>query len=185
MAIETEKKYRLDKRKLVELNAKLAEIGAEFSDERFEENYLYRGGGLEEKNAVLRLRKIGDSVHLTYKERIKNESSIKHQIEYETLISDSDEMENIILALGYKLVLIYEKHRKAWNIGGCEVVLDELPFGQFMEIEGAIDDIIKVEKMLGAKDLEPEPRGYPRLTAKHGSEKNGVVEARFQRVASA
>jgi len=51
MAIEIEKKYGIDKKRLVELTAKLGELGAKFSYERFEENYLHRGGQLEDKMA--------------------------------------------------------------------------------------------------------------------------------------
>jgi adenylate cyclase class IV len=89
-------------------------------------------------------------------------------------------MENIIDRLGYKLDVVYEKHRKAWHLGGVEVVLDELPFGYYMEIEGSKEDILKVEKLLGADELVPEARGYPRLTLKFGKEnKSGVIESRF------
>ncbi len=182
MAIETEKKYRLDKRRLVELNARLAEIGAVFSSERFEENYLHRGGILDENGAVLRLRKVADKTYLTYKERIPGDSGFKHKIEFETLVSDVDETEAIIGKLGYKLSVVYEKHRKVWHIGECEVVLDELPFGRYMEIEGPMDDILKTEAMLEAGDLESEIRGYPRLTMKFGKEVDGVMEARFEKV---
>ena len=43
MAIEIEKKYRLDKKLLVEMEAKLRELNAVFVDDVFEENYLHRG----------------------------------------------------------------------------------------------------------------------------------------------
>jgi adenylate cyclase class 2 len=185
MAIETEKKYRLDKRRLVELTAKLGELGAEFASEHFEENYLHRSGLLDERNAVLRLRKIADRTFLTYKERLKSESNFKHKVEHETLVSDAKEVEHIIDKLGYKLSVIYEKHRKTWQLGDVEVVLDELPFGQYMEIEGTKEAILKAEKLLGAGDLEPEMRGYPRLTAKYGVERDGVMEARFEKARSA
>lgn len=184
MAIETEKKYRLDKRRLVELTALLGELGAEFASETFEENYLHRGGVLDERNSVLRLRKIGDTTYLTYKERIRNESEFKHKIEHETIVSDVDEMEHIIEKLGYKLSVIYEKHRKTWHFGEVEVVLDELPFGQYMEIEGSIEEILKTEKLLGIEDLEPETRGYPRLTAKYGKPVGNVMESRFEKSAT-
>ncbi|MBX3245521.1 MAG: hypothetical protein KF685_13795, partial [Acidobacteria bacterium] len=65
------------------------------------------------------------------------------------------------------------------------VVLDELPFGIYMEIEGEPEEILKVEKMLGANDVELEPRGYARLTMKFCEQANGVFEARFDRRASA
>src|SRR5438128_7714148 len=172
MAIEIEKKYRLDKKRLVQLTAKLGELGAEFSKEVFEENYLHRGGVLDERNAVLRLRKIGDVTLFTYKERVENqpESDFKHKIEFETVVSDVDATERIIEKLGYKLSVVYEKHRKSWHLGDVEVVLDELPFGYYMEIEGSIEDIIEAEKLLGIEDLETEIRGYPRLTVKYGNQ---------------
>jgi adenylate cyclase class 2 len=179
MAIEIEKKYKLDKKRLVALTAKLGELGAEFTDETFEENYLHRGGVLDERGAVLRLRKTDKRTTLTYKEKVVNETEFKHQIEFETEVSDVDGMENIIDKLGYKLAIVYEKHRKTWRLGNVEVVLDELPFGYFMEIEGPIDDIIVAEDLLDAGDLEPEARGYPRLTLKFGVMINGVMESRF------
>ena len=185
MAIEIEKKYRLDKKRLVELTAKLGELGAVFSYETFEENYLHRGGLLDERNSVLRLRKTDQRTTFTYKERVQSEGDFKHQIEFETEVSDVEATEGIIEKLGYKLSVIYEKHRKTWHLGNVEVVLDELPFGYYMEIEGPIDDIIETEKLLGAEDLEPEARGYPRLTTKFGKlKKDGVFEARFDKTAA-
>lgn len=179
MGIEIEKKYRLDHQRRPKLIARLKELGAEFMREDFEENYLHRGGLLDERNAVLRLRKIGDTVILTYKERIRSDDDIKHKIEYETEVADVDAIENIIEKLGYRLDVVYEKRRQTWHFDKVEVVMDDLPFGLYMEIEGEIDDIEEAEKLLEIEDLEPEPRGYPRLTAKLGKQKGNVFEARF------
>ncbi len=52
------------------------------------------------------------------------------------MVADVDATEKIIEKLGYPLAIVYEKHRKAWHFGNVEVVLDELPFGYYMEIEG-------------------------------------------------
>ncbi len=179
MAIEIEKKYRIDKKRLVELTAKLTELGAIFSYETFEENYLHRGGLLDGRAAVLRLRKTESRTTLTYKEKVPTENDFKHQIEFETEVSDVAATERIIEKLGYKPSVVYEKHRKAWHLGNVEVVLDELPFGYYMEIEGEMDDILSVEKLLGADKLEPEARGYPRLTLKYGKLNGEVTESRF------
>lgn len=181
MAIEIEKKYRIDKKILVELTAKLPTVGAKFAYENFEENYLHRGGVLDERNAVLRLRKTQEKTVLTYKEKVPNDTDFKHQIEHETIVADVDAVEAIIERLGFVLSVVYEKHRKAWHLGNVEVVLDELPFGYYMEIEGTIEDINAVEKLLGAETLEIEPRGYPRLTSKFGKTNGTVVEARFEK----
>jgi adenylate cyclase class 2 len=185
MAIEIEKKYRIDKKRLVELTARLGELGATFSYETFEENFLHRGGQLETRTAYLRLRKTDTVNTLTYKEKVVSETDFKHQIEFETIVSDVDATEHIIEKLGYKLSAIYEKHRKAWRLDNVEVVLDELPFGYYMEIEGSMKDILKVEKLLKATDLEVEARGYPRLTLKYGKANGDVTESRFAKKTAA
>lgn len=185
MAIEIEKKYRLDKKLLVEMAAKLRDLNAVFTNDVFEENYLHRGGLLDERNAVLRLRKTGDKTLLTYKEKVGSATDFKHKIEFETIVADVDATESIIEKLGYKLSVVYEKHRKSWHLGNVEVVLDEVPFGYYMEIEGSMEDILVAEKLLGADKLEPETRGYPRLTLKYGKNINGVFESRFEKAALA
>ena len=127
------------------------------------------------------MRKTNERTIFTYKEKVVNDSDFKHQIEFETEVSNVEATENIIEKLGYKLAVIYEKHRKTWHLGKTEVVLDELPFGYYMEIEGAVDDILAAEKLLGIEDLETEARGYPRLTLKYGKLVEGVVESRFDK----
>ncbi|MCC6824125.1 MAG: class IV adenylate cyclase [Acidobacteria bacterium] len=181
MAIEIEKKYKIDADIAARLAEKLVSIGAEFAYERSEENYLHRGGTVDARSIVLRVRKTDDTATLTYKERIDPSSEFKKQIEFETEIGDAAAMEAIIERLGYSLEAVYEKHRKAWNWGGVEIVLDELPFGRYMEIEGPPDGIRDAEKTLGVEHLEVELRSYPSLTLKFGILRDGVVEARFDR----
>lgn len=181
MAIETEKKYHLAPKRMDEITQKLIELGATFEKEVFEVNYQHRGGEMDERGATLRLRKIGDFTVLTYKERVKTENGTKKKIEYETNVSDVDAAEAIIERLGYKLTAVYEKRRKYWHYGDVEVVVDELPFGLYIEIEGTEDAIGKAEKKLGLKELEHEPRGYPRLTIKYGKLNGDVSEAKFER----
>lgn len=185
MAIEIEKKYKIDKKRLVELTAMLGDLDAEFRYEVFEENYLHRGGLLDGRNAVLRLRKTESRTVLTYKEKMAVEDDFKRQIEFETEVSDADATESIIEKLGYKLSVVYEKHRKAWHLGSVEVVLDELPFGYYMEIEGEMEGILEAEKLLKIEDLKPESLGYPRLTLKYGKQIGDVMESRFTKKTAA
>ena len=179
MSIEIEKKYRLDEKTRAEVTARLSELKAEFMGDAFEENYLFRGGDLKKRAAVLRLRKIGDRTILTYKERIGHDSGIKQRIEHETEIADAAAMECIIESLGYTLNAVYEKRRQTWIFLDVVITLDELPFGLYMEIEGEVDAIEEAERMLEILDLKVEPRGYPRLAIKYGTLANGVCEARF------
>lgn len=180
MSIEIEKKYRLsdEQRKFV-LEA-LEESAAKYEGEDFEENLLYRGGALDEKNAVLRIRKIGAKAILTYKRRIQNEFDIKQQIEHETLVENPAELEKIIENLGFRKKLIYEKRRKTWRFREVEIVLDELPFGIFMEIEGSITAIREAEMILDIEDFTVEHKTYPRLTAESGIANGDLIEARFE-----
>ncbi len=138
MAIEIEKKYRLSEDQKQFVLDSLEEIGAEYMGEDFEENTIYGGGILDEKRAVLRVRKTQDKTILTLKQHIQSEFDIKQQIEHESEVANAEEIEKIIENLGFVPRLVYEKRRKTWNFRQVEIVLDELPFGLFLEIEGSM-----------------------------------------------
>lgn len=180
MPIEIEKKYRLTKKQKEEVLLRLPKIGASRTGEDFEVNILYTGETLDLERSVLRLRRIGSRAILTYKERFPTLSEIKHQREDETSVADPDAMEAILDALGFTPALVYEKRRETWRLGKAEIVIDELPFGLFMEIEGSEEQIRKVERDLSIQRLRAETATYPQLTWKHGTNTGGVVEARFE-----
>jgi adenylate cyclase class 2 len=179
LPIEIEKKYRLTKKQAESVVRRLGDINAGVLGAEFEENTLYRGGVLDFGPLVLRLRRVDGSATLTFKERIPTTSSIKHQREEETPVGDPDAMNEILGALGFEAALVYEKRRRRWQIGTAEVVLDELPFGLFMEIEASEDEIARVEELLAAARLRAEMESYPSLTLKLGKKRAGVIEARF------
>ena len=179
--IETEKKYRLPRSLREEVISRLKEFDAEDEGSQFEENIIYCGGILDEKNAVLRVRITEGRCLLTYKRRLASQSSFKEQLEYETEFADQRSMSEILYALGFRPRLIYEKKRHTWKFRNVEVVLDELPFGDYMEIEGTMIDITEAEMLLDIEDLEPENETYPRLTSRNGIIVNGVKESRFQK----
>ncbi|MDQ2856472.1 MAG: class IV adenylate cyclase [Acidobacteriota bacterium] len=179
MPIEVEKKYRLTKKQRDELMRRLPVIGATAHGEEFEENTLYGGETLELGRCVLRLRRVGDHAVLTYKERFPSTASIKRQREDETRVDDPDAMDAILEALGFAPALVYEKRRTTWLLGEAEIVIDELPFGLFMEIEASEPEIKKIERKLAIKGLRAEHATYPQLTRRHGKPYGSVIEARF------
>ena len=179
MPVEIEKKYRLSARQREDALRRLPEIGAKRKGEDFEVNTLYSGPNLEMGICVLRLRRIGKRGILTFKQRIPSKSDIKHQREDETRVDDPDAMEAILDALGFEPALVYEKRRETWTLGKTEIMIDDLPFGLFMEIEGTEPDIRAIEKKLAIKRLRTELATYPQLTQKHGVDLEGVIEARF------
>jgi len=179
MPVEIEKKYRLTPRQREEIVARLPEIGAELDRTDFEVNTLYAGDSIDPHRAVLRLRRVGSRAILTFKERLPGSSPIKQQLEDETTVGDPDAMDAILESLGLNPTLIYEKRREVWQLGETEIVLDELPFGLFMEIEGEENSINDIEKKLAIKRLKAEVETYPNLTRQHGTNVGGVIEARF------
>jgi adenylate cyclase class 2 len=180
MAIEIEKKYRLTKEQSDTLRRRLPKIGAALQGKEFEENTLYGGKGLAVGRSVLRLRRVGDGAILTYKKRLTTSSSIKRQREDETQVDDPEALSAILRALGFTPSLVYEKRRETWVLGKAEIVIDELPFGLFMEIEGTQRDIRAVETKLAVKNLKAENLSYPQLTLENGKKTRGVIEARFK-----
>jgi adenylate cyclase class 2 len=179
MPLEIEKKYRLTKAQRTAVWQRLPALGAKRKGEEFEVNTLFAGEGLEVGRAILRLRRVGKRGILTYKERLPSRSGIKQQREDETPITDPDALELILDALGFTPALVYEKRRETWTVGKTEIVIDELPFGLFMEIEGTEQGIRELEDKLAIKRLRTEMATYPELTLQHGRESEGVIEARF------
>ena len=181
MATEIEKKYRLTPQQFAMLRVRLHEVGAKSAGaSEFEVNTLYAGNGLYEHACVLRLRRVGATrAWLTYKERDPTPSAIKRQREEETEIADPYALAAILEALGYAPALVYEKRRATWSVVGAEVVLDELAFGLFAEIEGTIEAINAAESLLDLADAEAEPLTYPELTARYGTRRGAVCEARL------
>ena len=183
MAIEVEKKYRLTRGRVEPLRLRLKEVGAEVvREEEFEENVIYTGPGLDPRSRVLRLRRTPRGALFTFKERDPTPDAVKRQREEETEVSDADALASILKAIGYSPALVYEKRRATWRLNGTEVVMDELPFGLFVEIEGEEPAILSTEKLLQLEDAEAEHAPYPELTLRHGEKRGGVVEARFARV---
>jgi adenylate cyclase, class 2 len=178
--IEIEKKYRLTQGQRRAIEKRLRELGYKPKQVEFEENTIYRGGNLEFGRRAMRIRRVNGEAILTFKERIPTKSPIKHQKENETRVSDARATNEILSALGFAPALIYEKRRTRWDIGKAKLVIDELPFGLFMEIEASERDIKRVEKLIDGGKLPAVNETYPSLTANVGKKnRKGIVEARF------
>ena len=182
--VEIEKKYRLTKSQFTTIKRKLEASNAKSIGDEFEENTLYGGSGLDPSRKVLRLRRVGKKGILTYKERYPGRSDIKRQREEETAVADPARTAAILKLLGFTPVLVYEKRRQTWRVSNAELVLDELPFGLYMEIEGSEKAIRSIEKKFDLKALQVEEATYPQLTLRHGKKRAGRVEARFEKRSS-
>ncbi|HEX8456843.1 MAG TPA: class IV adenylate cyclase [Pyrinomonadaceae bacterium] len=182
MGTEIEKKYRVSADEAASLRARLRAVGAEARGEEFEENILYAGPGIERGSRVLRLRRVGGGRSVfTFKESMAAAGDIKRRREEETEVADGDALASILDALGYTPAAVYEKRRETWRVAGVEVVLDELPFGLFVEIEGTEESIPEAERLLELTATTHEPKSYPQLTFEHGERRGALVEARFEK----
>ena len=158
MNSEIEAKLKVDS--IESVADKLAEVGAEFLEEQLQTDYYFDDANSEltKTDRCLRLRRqmVGRSEKflLTYKgAKEKNEFKKRREIEIE--VGDADSAEKLLLALGYEKVLVFEKKRRIWRLGECEVSLDELPLlGGFVEIEGSDgESIADARRNLGLANL--------------------------------
>ena len=181
MALEIEKKYRLTADEWVAVRAALDQAGAENLGSHLEENVIYGGGVLDGFNGILRVRRTDTMTTFTLKQRIEDHFDVKQQIENETQVANGEALDKILAGLGFRPRLIYEKNRETWRFRRVEIVLDELPFGCYMEIEGSIAAIEEAESLLDIDGLCLEHLTYPQLTTRFGSEIDNVIECRFAR----
>lgn len=99
-------------------------------------------GSLTAERRVLRLRQDVSSV-LTYKGPSAAGQTVNVRQEIETTVGDFSAARRILEALGYRVVVMYEKWRATYQLGPLEIVLDEMPYGSFCEIEGPDAEIIR------------------------------------------
>ncbi len=76
------------------------------------------------------------------------------------------------MRLGFDKKLRYEKNRETWTFKKTEIVLDELPFGKFIEIEGKEKDIPTAAKLLGYNETEYITKTYFELAEEAGIKKD-------------
>lgn len=91
---------------------------------------------------VLRLRQDAES-RLTYKSGVTRQDGIASREEVEFTVSDFDAAQRFLENLGYVQVARYDKYRRVYQLDNLLFMLDELPFGDFLEIEGESSEAIK------------------------------------------
>jgi adenylate cyclase, class 2 len=116
----------------------------------FERNIRYENASesLTARGIIVRLRQ-DQRNRLTYKEPSEaHEDGLMTRFEAEVEVDDFDTMALILERLGYHPHTTYEKYRTTYTLDETEIVLDELPYGNFVEIEGQPDGIRRVIEKL-------------------------------------
>jgi adenylate cyclase class 2 len=87
---------------------------------------------LSAKGEVLRLR-MAERATLTYKQPGKTyEIRREHELE----VNDFETAQELLEDLGYEMIHCYEKYREVYQLDNCLIMLDEVPYGCFCEVEG-------------------------------------------------
>lgn len=121
----------------------LINLGAVCKGRFFESNIRFEdaNNGLVKKQSLLRLRKDAKAT-LTFKSKPpieNNQFKVHHEVEVE--VSDFERTKSILESIGFHPEQIYEKWRETFVINKTTVCIDQMPFGNFLEIEGEMTDI--------------------------------------------
>ncbi len=138
---------------LATMRQRVLDVGGVLHHPRvYERNIRYDNAwqGLSRQDKLLRLRQDARN-RLTYKGPAQNveTAQVKIREELEIEVDDFDTAAAILQRLNFEPVQVYEKYRETFQLGPVEVVLDEMPFGTFMELEGGEEAIVAAAALLG------------------------------------
>ncbi len=150
---ETEAKFHV--RDLKKIEARLQALGARLIQTRVHETNLRfdtPASELRGNKKVLRLRQ-DEKARMTFKgPSAQRERGMVSREEIEFVVEDFDRAKKFLEALGYQAVVFYEKFRATYELQGAHIMLDELPYGTFVEIEGEdIEVIHSLAQQIGLK----------------------------------
>jgi adenylate cyclase class 2 len=149
--LEIEVKFLVDD--LVAVRRRLLALGAGLHKARVHERNIRFDNpwdGLRMQGKLLRLRQ-DTTARLTYKGEPQTsvDSEARVREELETEVGDFQTTLQLLQRVGFEPKQVYEKYRETFHFGQVEVVLDELPFGDFVELEGDDDAIQAAAAALG------------------------------------
>ncbi|MEX0776039.1 MAG: class IV adenylate cyclase [Phycisphaeraceae bacterium] len=149
MIIEIEAKMRLTEAE--QLDGRLEALGARRGPLVYETNVFFDTpqGTLKAQDQGLRVRieRLADrdeplTVAITHKGP-RAHGQLKRRAETEVGVSDGTAAGALLKTLGYVQVFLFEKRRQKWELGGCHIAIDTLPYlGHFIEIEGPTEPAV-------------------------------------------
>jgi len=173
MAPHTEIEIKLEVHDPTLLKRRLRQLGFRVLKARhFESNVLldFRGAHLRKSRCLLRLRAARGQGVLTFKGAPIRSGRYKVRPEIETEVADGDRMRQIFEHLGLREAFRYEKYRTilaptlpAGSKPKAELVYDETPIGDYIELEGPKRWIDRVAKQLGYNRNDYISRSYAAL----------------------
>lgn len=150
----------------------------------FEDNLIFDlpADALKNRGSILRIRIVDGKGTLTYKGLVPESytSEMKVRRELETGVHDPETLGAIFTALGFRRVFRYQKYRTVYGLtfGEDEVLAmrDELPFGDFLELEGDESVVSEVARSLGFSSSDFIRESYIGLQAAMCAARGGDLE---------
>jgi len=185
---ETEAKFYVKNLRKIEL--RLQELNAQLIQPRVHETNLRfdnANNDLRSTYRVLRLRQ-DEKARFTFKgPSEENEGGILSRREIEFVIEDFESARQFLEAIGFEAVVFYEKFRTTYELNDIHIMLDELPYGEFVEIEGeSVDAIHNIANLLDLNWGVMIKAGYhalfERVTEKYNLEPSQLSFAALERV---
>jgi adenylate cyclase class 2 len=131
---------------------------------RLEDDAVFdHDGVLAAAGRLLRLRRSGGRAVLTAKGPVQRERGYKERPEVETDVADPDGVAAVLETAGLAVAWRYQKYRTAWSLAGATLLLDEIPHGCFLEIEGPPAAIDAAAARLGVSPAEYRTESYRRI----------------------
>ena len=116
---------------------------------------------LSQVGQVLRLRQDAEA-RVTFKGAGKEQAGARLRQELEFTVGDFEAARQVFEALGFQVYMMYEKYRATYRLGQVLVTLDEMPYGDFAEIEGPDGETIR--EAAGQLGLDWEARSLDSYT---------------------
>ncbi len=144
----------------------LVRLGAQLTQPRtLEVNLRYdtSDGDLARSFRVLRLRQ-DTAARLTFKGPARAQDGARIRQEIEMVVESFERARTLLEALGYQVNMVYEKYRTKYEFEGIHLDLDEMPYGNFIELEGAeIPALHALSDRLGLDWEASSPASYVML----------------------
>ncbi|MDD3292985.1 MAG: class IV adenylate cyclase [Candidatus Pacebacteria bacterium] len=158
MEKEIEVKFKIDEEDRIK--EKLRSLGVSLCEPYKQTTYGFFSVDSIEKGIFPRIRDEKDDIVLTVKVKPKKETNYFERMEYSMKIGNAKEGEDILRVLGFDDIRVFEKMRQEGELLNTKITLDELYFGNFIEIEGEKKDIENVIVKLGLEDKERITKAY-------------------------
>ncbi len=170
MPLEIEVKIKIDDNFAV-VKTKLQEMKAELFHKRALEvdEYFDNKGRLKRTDQVLRLR---DRSVLTYKGPQQKNKNMQVREELEVMVADGNKLEQIFGKMGYTVSDKKEKYRESYLAGNTTICIDETPLGNYIEIEGAKENVVIVARKLGYTEQDYITKSYTALWKEYAKKHN-------------